>query len=202
MTKDQIRTDHKKLRNMLSFEDQKFYNGAIRERLFQIPWYRYSDFLFTFVSFQSEVDTREIIRQAFLDHKKVYVPRVEDHGMEFYEIQSLEGMITSKFGVLEPPKREEYRYIKSQEPKLMLLPGLAFDYSGDRIGFGAGYYDQYLTAHTDEHFYKIALAYDFQVLKSVPAEQSDVKANAILTQTQLFDIESFRIMKDREGSTI
>ncbi|MHB8128528.1 MAG: 5-formyltetrahydrofolate cyclo-ligase [Mobilitalea sp.] len=188
MTKDQIRTEHKKRRNILTFEEQKIYNRAIRERLFQIPRYRSSDFLFTFVSFQSEVDTIEIIRQAFLDHKKVYVPRVEDHGMEFYEIHSLEGMTTSNFGVLEPPKKDEYRYIGTKEPKLMLLPGLAFDYSGNRIGFGAGYYDQYLTAHKKEHFYNIALAYDFQVLESIPAEQFDVKADAILTQTQLFEI--------------
>jgi 5-formyltetrahydrofolate cyclo-ligase len=192
MSKDQIRINHKKLRNMLSLEEQNYYSCAIRERLFTTTEYQNCNHLFSFVSFDTEVDTIGIIQQAFLDKKKVYVPRVETHGMEFYEIQNLEGLIPSKFGVPEPPNSEETRYqsinhtnVKmDQKSNLMLLPGLAFDYIGNRIGYGAGYYDRYLSAYPTDHFYKMALSYDFQLLDQITTGEFDVKADAILTPTQ------------------
>lgn len=191
MTKEQIRIHHKKLRNMLSVEERKFYSQLIQEKLRMTIEYQNCSHLFAFVSFGTEVNTLDIIRQAFIDNKKVSVPKVEAHGMEFYEIHSLEGLISSKFGVPEPSSSEDTRYkvmIHSietdQENRLMLLPGLAFDSTGNRIGYGAGYYDRYISKFPINHFYKMAIAYDFQLMEQIAAEDYDIKADAIITPTQ------------------
>lgn len=186
MTKSEVRALQKERRNALSFTEHKLFSDAIRTKLLQTEMYQEGKRLLTFVSFQSEVDTHEIIRQAILDGKRVYLPRVEAHGMEFYEIHDLEGLIPSKFGVLEPPVNVENRYhTVDGEKDLMLLPGLAFDPTGNRIGYGAGYYDRYFIKHTKEHFDKIALAYDFQVMNRIATEEFDVGADVILTPTRI-----------------
>jgi 5-formyltetrahydrofolate cyclo-ligase len=191
MTKEQIRIHHKKLRNMISVEERKFYSQLIQEKLRMTIEYQNCSHLFAFVSFGTEVNTLDIIRQAFIDNRKVFVPKVEAYGMEFYEIHSLEGLISSKFGVPEPSSSEDNRYkavIHSNETelenRLMLLPGLAFDSTGNRIGYGAGYYDRYLSKFPASYFYKMAIAYDFQLMEQIAAEDYDIKADAIVTPTQ------------------
>jgi 5-formyltetrahydrofolate cyclo-ligase len=72
-----------------------------------------------------------------------------------------------------------------KETLLMLLPGLAFDLGGNRIGYGAGYYDRYLSKHQKDHFLKVALAYDFQVYDHLEADEFDIRADLILTPTRL-----------------
>ena len=67
----------------------------------------------------------------------------------------------------------------------MLLPGLAFDPEGNRIGYGAGYYDRYLAKYPKDYFLKIALAYDFQILKQIKGNEHDVKADMIITPNQI-----------------
>lgn len=218
MTKDEIRIRQKQLRNVLSAEEREELSKAIGVRLFQSEAYQSCEYIFPFVSFQSEVATGDMIRQFITDGKRVFVPRVEEKYMEFYEIQSLEGLILSHYGVPEPPKNDRNSFtrdleniknekdfinihdVKNKEDiknnsirteeaatlynKVMLLPGLAFDQTGNRIGYGAGYYDRYLASHSETGFYKIALAFDFQVIDHITADEFDRKADAILTPTQ------------------
>lgn len=194
MAKEQIRWDMKQQRNSLKKQERDALDQAISYRLLQTQEYINCSELFVFVSFGTEVSTHEIIHQAFMDGKKVYVPRVEGNHMEFYLVLSLEGLIASKFGVPEPLPSEENRYHTLGDDysdttnitnplRLMLIPGLAFDITGNRIGYGAGFYDKYLTGYLPEHFYKIALAYDFQVVEQFTSEEHDIKVDAIITQT-------------------
>lgn len=207
MTKNQIRINFKELRNNLTPEEQSKLSSDIREKLFLTESYRKCKKLFTFVSFQSEVDTQEIIRQALRMGKQVYIPRVEGKAMNFYEISDLKDLLPSQYGVLEPADDETKRYlsdmdksISTREPfcnpyniinvnniNLMLLPGLAFDRKGNRIGYGAGYYDRYLVTHPEANFYKLAVAYDFQALEEIPSEEFDIKVDAIITPTRFIE---------------
>jgi 5-formyltetrahydrofolate cyclo-ligase len=171
----------KNLRNALTSEEQQSFSRAIQERLFGLYEYQACKRIFTFISFQAEVDTCPMITRAWRDQKRVFVPKAEQNRMEFYEIHSFDHLIKSQFGVLEPPVNEETRYVGDKEAKLMILPGLAFDRTGNRIGYGAGYYDRFLSQHEHDHFTKIAVAYDFQVLEQIMAEEYDVKADILLT---------------------
>lgn len=197
MTKNEIRTYQRNQRNTLTIQELTILGTEIRNRLFETKAYRSCKRLFTFVSFQSEVDTQEIIKQAIKTGREVYIPRVEAHGLEFYRITGLEGLLPSKFGVLEPQQLEADRFDldkavgnRADIINLMLLPGLAFDIEGNRIGYGAGYYDRYLASHNPSGFHKIAVAYDFQVLEHIPAEPFDIKADVIITPTRYIECRS------------
>lgn len=202
MTKNDMRLTYAQLRDNLSSKDREGFDKDIRTRLFQTEAYRKCGLLFVYLSFRSEVDTREIITKAISDQKKVFLPRIIDKDMEFYEIHDLKGLQLSKYGIEEPQEEESKRFTgESQEdgitgsqnrkPEdgryhyLMLLPGLAFDAYGNRIGYGAGYYDKYLASHDRVLFYKLGLAYDLQVADHINADIYDVKTDCVLTPTRL-----------------
>ena len=180
----------KNIRNSISERERAALCDSIREQLCKTSAYKKSGCIFTYISMKSEVDTRKMIRQAWQDGKRVFSPKVEGKGMEFLEIFSMEGLVESKFGVLEPNgEKQSLRpgliSKKLKETKLMLIPGLAFDLSGNRIGYGAGYYDRYLAKHSEEEFVKIALAFDFQVMDQIASYDNDIKVNGIITPTRV-----------------
>lgn len=214
MTRSQIRSYQKKLRDKLTHKDRQAFSTAITERLIQTEEYQTCSRLFTYVSFRSEVDTHEMIQRALSSRKEVFIPRVEPQGMEFYRIRQLKGLIISSFGVPEPPAMEEDRfrpenlsedtnttggnmdshrndmasYKNSPLRNLMLLPGLAFDPEGNRIGYGAGYYDKYLGFYGADAFFKAALAFDFQILDRIEAMEHDIKADMIITPSRIIRV--------------
>ena len=194
MTKNQIRNDMTKQRSSLSKAEHEDKSGLIQRRLFETEAYRHCGSLLTYVSFGDEADTRELIVKALADHKKVYVPRVDRKEMEFYEIHSLGGLIPGKFGILEPEPEKNGIFpapaaIQNHTgDNLMILPGLAFDFSGNRIGYGGGYYDRYLSRYAGIRFVKIAIAFDFQLRDHIPAEEADVKVDYIITPARVLSL--------------
>ncbi len=197
MTKADIRTDMKLQRNNIPEEKRKEWDAAINQQLLQTEEYRLSKKFFCYVSFGTELDTKPIILQALCEDKEVYVPKVEpNHRMEFYRISHLEGLQPSRFGVPEPLTDEELRYRpealrQDNSYMLMILPGLAFDPFGNRIGYGAGYYDRYLLQNHARNFYKIALCYDFQLIQRIETQEYDIGADAIITPTKQIICNSY-----------
>lgn len=196
MDKSKIRNMMKSQRNQLSKNIGNEYDYSIRTKLLSLNEYKECDMLFSYVSFGSEVDTINIIDKALAANKNVYIPRVEGHNMNFYGIHNLDGLIRSKFGILEPDAslhKKHVKYVSLEEvpefmnkKKLMLLPGLAFDRQGNRIGYGAGYYDKYLGNYGAEGFIKIALAYNFQIIDSIKTNQFDISADIIITPENIY----------------
>lgn len=194
MTKNEIRSFMKRLRNETPIALRNEYSSKIHERLFTLNEFKESNKLFTFVSFGSEVNTTSIIDRALQMNKEVYVPKVEANSMEFYRINSIEGLVRSKFGILEPDSDKLHKYTSSQSDKgkgLILLPGLAFDKFGNRIGYGAGYYDRYLGRHTHKGWIKLALAYDFQIMEQLTVNKNDIPADYIITPDILINCNEY-----------
>lgn len=193
MTKTEIRKWMKSQRNSLTTLERSAFNETIIKSFLQTPEYRQCEELFCFVSFGSEVDTHPILLQALIDKKKVYIPRIEENaGMEFYRFERLESLHPSKFGVPEPfpDPAERYDFQDAHHSfvkRFMVLPGLAFDLQGNRIGYGAGYYDKFFEKYNEVYFYKLAVCYDFQLVDPIQAEEYDIKADAILTPTKRID---------------
>lgn len=184
MNKNEIRKHIQAVRNELTEDVLKEENRKIRERLFALECFKKSTMLFSYVSFGKEADTHEIIIMALQMNKRVYVPRVENKEMNFYEIHDLDGLIRSDYGILEPVGDIRHRYRPSSEDsknKLMLIPGLAFDIRGNRIGYGAGFYDRYLGGYPENEWEKLALAYDFQIINNISTDIYDIPADYILT---------------------
>ena len=199
MTKSEIRRNYKARRNELTSELMIEYNNRILERLFALDQFTKCTMLFTYISFGKEVGTHEIINKALQMNKRVYVPRVENkecqasqdtlmlNEMNFYEIQGFDNLIRSNYGILEPDSdtRDKYESSMSDNNKLMLLPGLAFDTKGNRIGYGAGYYDRYLGKFAGDEWNKVALAYDFQIANKLTVGIYDVPVDFIVTPDRI-----------------
>ena len=110
--------------------------------------YRSCDTVMVYVSTPIEVDTHQIIKNAFKDGKKVAVPRCVPYTrqMQFHYINSLDELTPGAFGVLEPD--ENAPIVTSFEKTLMLVPAFMFSASGYRLGYGKGYYDRYMSNYT------------------------------------------------------
>lgn len=146
--KKQIRHRVLARRDALTGQEQRRASCLITERLLGHQWFYRAGSLLCYVSYGSELDTRELIREALRLGKEVYVPRVgEGRQMDFYRIGALEELQPGFHGILEPPDTARIYAGKRAERALMLMPGVAFDLYGNRLGYGGGYYDRYLAVH-------------------------------------------------------
>ncbi len=173
-------------RKILDKEEKKHKDKKIYKTLVNSSLYKKCDNIFTYISFGGEVDTKEIIEKAFLDGKNVYVPVTKADGfMKFVQIEDFSELEKTPFGTLEPFDDN----LKEEIPRddyLFIVPGVAFDRNGNRVGYGKGYYDRYFYNH--EVFNKIGLAYDFQIKEDVFAMDWDEKVDIIITETETIRI--------------
>ena len=169
-------------RDALTADEVATASAAIRERLVASPYYPEAGCVNCYVSFGREVDTHHLINRALGDGKRVSVPLCQEGRQLIHrEIRSLDDLSPSRFGLLEPTN-PDLPEVDPLQFDLVLIPGLAFDLSGNRIGFGAGYYDGFLSRISSP---KVALAYDFQVLDTIPTEPHDIPLDAIITQSRI-----------------
>jgi len=113
------------------------------------------DALYLYAPIFSEIDTQSIF-DFFSIHLKIGLPVIEGNEMIFYQLDSWSDLEPGKFG-LEPPRRKRMR----PESETMVIPGLAFSKSGERLGLGKGFYDKFLSKHPK--LFRIGLAYAFQI---------------------------------------
>ncbi|WP_455718910.1 5-formyltetrahydrofolate cyclo-ligase [Anaerosporobacter sp.] len=180
--KHEIRRYIKELKKNLSEDEIEVRSKRIADKFFAQPYYKQANNIYLYVSYNQEVNTIGIIKHILEDKKRVAVPKVIDDTMEFHEITSLEQLSEGAFGILEPivnnPVSENPEWNSSN---LMIVPGLVFDKTGNRIGYGGGYYDRYIHKYSDRIGLKIAFAYDFQVFEHVDIESFDEKIDGIIT---------------------
>lgn len=182
--KNEIRADIRRKRLALSPEEMIRYSGAIFDKLKNLPEYEQNNKIFTYVSCKNEVDTILFINYCLSDLKQVFVPKVCGDTMEFYEISDISELHAGRFGIYEPD-------IIGIDPDysrkgLFIMPGIAFDEKGNRIGQGGGFYDRYLSL--PHRFDLVALAYDFQILAEIEPEDHDIKPHKIITPTKIINI--------------
>lgn len=186
--KKQIRREMLAVRDALSEEALRRASCLITERLLGHQWFYRAESLLCYVSYGSELDTHELLREALRLGKQVYVPRVlEDHRMDFFQIGSLEELRPGFRGIPEPPGQDSEIYRagggawdpasgEGQEPRertLLLMPGVAFDPYGRRLGYGGGYYDRYLAAHPEFFTCSIGIGHKCQMVEKLPVEETD-----------------------------
>ncbi len=181
--KRRIRREILAVRDALTEEQQRRASCLMTERLLGHQWFYRSESLLCYVSYGSELDTEELIREALRLGKAVYVPRVlAGHRMDFFRIGSLEELRPGFHGIPEPPESGEI-YVGEEavaEAALMLMPGVAYDPYGNRLGYGGGYYDRYLSAHPRFQTYSIAIGHSCQLVERVPAEETDCRPYQVI----------------------
>lgn len=167
-------------RKELGSSTKRSWDSIILGRLLQNGNYKNADVIFTYISFEGEVDTIKFIERALSDGKTICVPRVisKKEGMEAYKICSINDVEKGCYGILEPKK--QCQLINPEDINLIIMPGVAFDKTNGRIGYGGGFYDRYLRKVSPKTK-KIALAYSFQIFDSIPVDEFDEKVDFIIT---------------------
>lgn len=185
MVRAALRRDLIARRLALTTEEVARRSEAIISRVEQLPAYGQARVLMTYVAFRQEVETRELIRRALAHGKQVVVPRVdrEEHRLLAVAIDGLQDLFPGAWGIPEP-KAVAGRTVAPSAIDLVIVPGVAFDRCGNRLGYGGGYYDRFLPTLRPAAAV-VALAYGFQVLQELPPGPHDVPVQYVVTEDEV-----------------
>lgn len=154
------------------------YDGRIGKRLVASPFWETAETLFCYVGAGWEIKTEELLRAALCSGRRVAVPLcLADGVMEAHEIRSLDELSPGAYGIPEPPRASPV--LAAEIFDLVVVPAVAFDRAGYRLGRGGGYYDRYLE---NLRGVRVGLCYEQFLLPSVPREAHDVRMDRILTE--------------------
>lgn len=173
MLKSDLRVKHLKLRYNLSVEEQEHFSTLIFNRLTEFA--QGYNHIGVYISMHHEVDTRKFIQWCFIHHKHVYVPKIMKNKMIFIEIHNLDECKENKMGILEPVTSNE----SIQPIELMVVPMLAYNQCNYRLGYGKGYYDQYLSQHDS---YNLGICFSMNLENELIEEEHDVNLEQIYTE--------------------
>lgn len=153
---------------------------VIRRKLCRLAVFRKAKAVLCYVSLPYEVETRRLIEQMLASGKRVIVPRVQGRTLLLSEVHDpVADLAPGAFGVLEPTPKT-IRPVRPDELDLALVPGLAFDRRGHRLGHGHGYFDR-LLARLPETVPTVGLCFSFQLLDCLPTHPHDQAVDALVS---------------------
>jgi len=156
-------------------EQIEAYSRDLTEKFCATAYYRNAASVYAYLPYNQEVRTWDIIRRAWSDGKKVAVPKVYGDTMKFLWLENFDEIAPGGWDIPEPTFDEPEA---DDENALILMPGLAFDPEGHRMGYGGGFYDRYLEKHTQHKL--VALCYPFQMLPHLETEDHDVPVHMVI----------------------
>lgn len=182
MPKSVLRTRMLATRKHLPTEEQLRAGHIIQSALVALPEYLAARSVALYAAFRGEVPTSGLIRQSLSAGKEVLLPAVIGHDLVFRVITDESELVPGRYGILEPNDN-----CPQQEPDsidLFVIPGVAFDLNGHRVGYGRGYYDR--TLHRYESGGKlIGVCYDFQLVEVIAGEPHDVIMDRVITERRV-----------------
>ncbi|UVI31163.1 5-formyltetrahydrofolate cyclo-ligase [Paenibacillus spongiae] len=184
-------------RDSLPEQQRKTWSEAACEAA--VSWlehHRTASFM-VYVSFRTELDTSLLIEWGWQSGLNVIVPRCipQDRSMELFAIRDWRELKPGAYGILEPDPTKAIRLdIDKEMPEAVFVPGLAFDRSGGRLGYGGGYYDRFRdrlaasAANAGGAFPPwIGLGYEAQWVEAVPMEIHDARVSAVITEQGIYN---------------
>lgn len=181
--KNQLRKQYKQIRAQLTTEQVQQNSNRIAAHLFNTPFWKNSKTVMLYLSFQNEVLTDEIYQRGWLEGKTMLTPICSPQNgiMHMSVLSSFEQLTLNRYGIRELPAHLQ-QMIAPDTIDLCLIPGIAFDRYGNRLGFGSGYYDRYLTK-VNTNAPRIALAHSCQIFDGIlPTDQYDLPMQYMLTE--------------------
>jgi 5-formyltetrahydrofolate cyclo-ligase len=176
--------DKKTLRHTISEKKRSLSEAQIvsksevlAQKLFKTKQYQQAESLYAYMSFNQEVRTITIIERAWEDGKRVAVPKIIGRDMVFIWIFSFEHLLPQ--GACRIPEPVKDGPVADDQSALIIMPGLAFDLAGHRVGYGGGFYDRFLEREPNHP--RIALCFDFQLVDQIEAEAHDVLVDQVIT---------------------
>jgi 5-formyltetrahydrofolate cyclo-ligase len=180
-SKSEIRRRMIGLRNAMTREEIEAKSLAIQKRLTELEEILLASTLMTFLSFGSEVLTDGLIRWGWGEGKRIVVPfcRPESRELTACRIDDFDELEKGRYGI-RAPKEGLLRPVERGEIDAILVPGVAFDQRGYRVGYGGGYYDRFLLGAPQAA--KIGAAFACQIVAEIPADPYDVTVDRIVTE--------------------
>ncbi len=185
MNKSEYRKYYKNIRNLIQMEFVNQKSDIITNRLLTIKAFNDAERVFVYLSYGNEVSTDKIIRYLLDNNKCVLVPKcnTKNETMIPVRIYNLSDLQKGSYGIREPISSDEYK----DEIDLAVIPGIAFDRYGNRIGHGKGYYDKFLE---NKSICKIALCYEECLSENrIPVSSDDLPMNYIVTDREVFSFD-------------
>jgi len=174
--KESLRVGFKARRNSLTPRELQVAGDAAARLVSQSPEWKQAKTVCLYASFGGELPTDGLLMLALLEGKRLLLPRVTERTrLVLHEVADLTTLETSRLGIRQPKK--DAPVVPLAEAGLILVPGLAFDGAGRRLGFGGGYYDR-LLAKPPRKTFRLGHAHAFQLVSSLPDEPHDGRGQA------------------------
>ncbi len=194
MLNESLQADKKKMRDMIlqqrdamSLAARASASRAIIETVSALPQYGKAKVVLAYMGFGTEIDTQPFLERIIADGKMAVLPRV-DRATQTLVLHSARGMselLTSKYGILEPGMDAPIVAVTAID--FVLMPGVAFDRNGNRLGYGRGYYDK-LVSTANPALVRVAAGFSCQIVDSVPVGPHDKKVDCIITENEIIKI--------------
>ena len=168
-------------RDATSFDLIKISSRQIQANLERIEDYRNAKSIAFYYPIGSEVKTQDLMLKVLSLGKDVLLPKVQEDELDFRKITDLNSLEKGSFDIMEPKDNCE----KSDKIDVIIVPTVGISADGNRLGYGHGYYDRFLTKIDA---ISIALTYEKQIVKSIPSTENDVKINWIVTEDRFFKV--------------
>ena len=184
LEKQRLREERLAAREALSEQERSVLDDRITQKLLATSEYAEATTVLTYVSVSSEVSTRMFIECALRDGKTVAVPRcLPEHCLEFVAIASLEQLVAAPFNLLEPAKELPALTEDQKNNSICIVPALLVDTKGYRLGYGAGFYDRFLSTYPGK---KICLAYQQNLSRTMlPHTAFDIAVDLVITESDV-----------------
>ena len=177
MDKKALRAEIKAKKRAMTEEQIAATSDALAQQIYAHPAYKEAKSIFGYLSYNQEVRTMPMLEQAQKDGKRVAVPKVIGDTMIFIWLDDLSRI---ELGYCNIPEPIDNGPEAVDETALVMMPGLAFDPTGRRCGYGGGFYDRYLEQHPNHP--TLAMCYGFQMFDELETDPHDIPVNYVLSQ--------------------
>jgi 5-formyltetrahydrofolate cyclo-ligase len=169
--------------------ERKLADKLICKSLLSLEEFKNAHSIMTYLSFADEVDTLNFARRVLECGKRLIVPKVQTQKKNLLpcEVKNLEeGLLPGLYGILEPDESHTHP-VEAGEIDFHVIPALALDRSGFRLGRGGGYYDRFLSK-IEGHFFTVGICYNCQLVEELPRETWDIPVNCIVTENGIIHL--------------
>lgn len=181
MNKKELRRQIAAKKKELTAAQMEAASKDLAQKFCSLPQYAAAETIYGYLPYNQEVRTLFVLEQALRDGKRVAVPKVYGDEMRFIYLDDLTAVASGSYGIPEPVADGP---VADDTTALVLMPGLAFDSRGNRMGYGGGFYDRFL-AQEPEHP-TVALCYAFQMVEDIPVQEHDIPVDVVLwTETEV-----------------
>ncbi len=175
MDKKALRAEIRAKKRAMTAQEIEEKSAALAKAFYETAEYKNAKTIYGYLPYNQEVRTTQMLAHALADGKQVAVPKVYGDEMKFILLSDLNQVAKGYAGIPEPIADGP---VAADPTALVLMPGLAFDPEGHRLGYGGGFYDKFLAAEPDHP--TLALCYDFQMLPHLDTESYDIPVDRVL----------------------